>query len=81
MKMSTRRLFRKTTSIILVLCVFCLMIPVGSFAEETTFQGIYTEGTTNTNTHAKAKVKVFTMNSGGIPNMYGDSDEISQQGI
>lgn len=40
-----------------------------------------TEGTTNTNTHAKAKVKVYTMNNGGIPNMYGDSDEISQQGI
>ena len=40
-----------------------------------------TEGTTNTNTHAKAKVKVFTMNSGGIPNMYGDENEISQQGI
>ena len=34
-----------------------------------------------TQTHTKAKVKVYTMNNGGIPNMYSDSDEITQQGI
>ena len=38
------------------------------------------EGTTNTNSYTKAKVKVYTMNN-GIPNMFGDENEVSQQGI
>ena len=32
------------------------------------------EGQANTNTYAKAKVKVFTMNNGIIPNMYGEDN-------